>query len=720
MKKLFIALAALALQHATATAQKTVYIPWEWANAAQYHGKDTLLYAENDPDNIYTWSKSRSKESENFIVFWDKGYGNTSPSDAPSSYKVDIDDLLAKAETYYELEVNRLKFADPATSNLSKYKGMIMLNHTTSWICSGAGYDYQVPGLWVCPWACSPVGLSVAHEVGHTFQYMCYSEASEHDTKSNVYCGFHSAIGSGSGIWEQTAQWQALQSYPGQMYSESIGYFRNSHNYAFTHEWHRYQSYWFLYYLCQYYDDITVIGDIWNHQTKSPSDFNQTLMSLKGLSVKELYKMYFDYACRMVTWDIDACVNYRNPYIGDFNYYCSQTGDKEYQVALASCPQSTGFNVIPLAVPEAGTEVKTVFTALRTGSDLAGGDPAQYLNGDAAWVNSGKMSYNTNPFASSRGFRYGYVALLSDGTRQYFSDDNVHCTGLVQKQDSISMTVPENTVKLWFVVSPALKSYAVHLWDDDYDKNDDLWPYKVKFEGTDIGSRATVYVEPEIDGREIADITLEYDLYFPANSSAYTGTTCSVSGTAAAALATAFQMTTTDIANNMQAYSSAGPTAGKVMFYGCNSTGGLANSGSTAIGYGHWFNSNGDVGSWSSGGVLFSEFTPASMTFSIGQYPGKLSNGDNYTIRQALRHKDAGGKTATAYFVFNIHLDASRTEVELKSIESDSEPSGIRAVTVDRQAAEGIYTTTGIKLDTQVEQLRPGIYIIKGRKIGIK
>ena len=57
-------------------------------------------------------------------------------------------------------------------------------------------------------------------------------------------------------------------------------------------------------------------------------------MNLKQLSSEELYKMYFDYACRLVTWDLDACKPYRDAFIGDFNYRCSAIGDKEYQVAL--------------------------------------------------------------------------------------------------------------------------------------------------------------------------------------------------------------------------------------------------------------------------------------------------------------------------------------------------------------------------------------------------
>ncbi|MCI5506740.1 MAG: DUF6055 domain-containing protein [Prevotella sp.] len=43
--------------------------------------------------------------------------------------------------------------------------------------------------------------------------------------------------------------------------------------------------------------------------------------------------------------------------MGQFEYRCSKLADGNYQVALASCPQSTGFNVIPLQTAPAGTTV---------------------------------------------------------------------------------------------------------------------------------------------------------------------------------------------------------------------------------------------------------------------------------------------------------------------------------------------------------------------------
>ena len=158
MKKI-ITLALLLMSQLTyVAAQKTVYIPNEWRNPWP---SDSLLYKESDPDNKYTWSKSRSVESDNVIVFWDKNYGKTLPSKSPEPYRVDEQDLLKKCEAFFDLEINKLGFVDPEKSNLTKYKVMVLLNHTTDWVCYGGGYDYQISALWLGPSACKPVGHSV-------------------------------------------------------------------------------------------------------------------------------------------------------------------------------------------------------------------------------------------------------------------------------------------------------------------------------------------------------------------------------------------------------------------------------------------------------------------------------------------------------------------------------------------------------------------------------
>ena len=701
-------------------AQKQVYIPYEW----RQQRTDTLLYAENDPDNKYTWSKSRSKETDNVIVFWDKYYGSTSPSKTSGFYNVDIDDLLAKCEAFFDLELNTLGFVNPTSSNLSKYKVMVLMNHTSTWTCYGGGYDYQVSALWLNPSTCKPVGHSVAHEIGHSFHYMCYSEASNHGADGTVQTGFHGAVGNGSVTWEQTAQWQANQSYPNEMFNQSIGIFRNSHNYAFTHEWHRYQSYWFFYYLCQYYNDIKTVANVWNYHETQVKDFNQVLMDYKKLSVEDLFKLYFDYACRCVTWDFDACKAYRNNYIGDFGYRCVLTDEGDYQVALASCPQSTGFNVIPLQVPAAGTEVTTHLTGLRVGSNLLDADPGEFLNGDSQWEKFATRRYTIGGARAARGFRMGYVALLNDGTRCYFSDDSVYCKGTSVVTEDYTFTVPENVSKLWLVVSPALKSYAQHKWDESIEA-DDMWPYSFSLDGTDIGSSAIVYASPTLDDRDIADATFTYDVTFPRTTgNNYSGTTVNVNGLAAATLGTAFQLALTSINTKMMTWSSQGPANGRIVLYAVNPDGSLAQSGSTANGYGHWFDASGKVSSYANG-YVYSEFDPSTLAFNIGQYPGKSANGDTYTIRQTLRYRKNPSAYANANFVFNITIGGAASAILTDIDYTDPRTLDIQTVNGTSLAADAVYDLSGRKLvngqwSLVNGQLPKGIYIVNGRKVVVK
>ncbi len=700
--RIFLLTLLLSMSSLFVCAAKQHYIPQEWRNRT-----DTLIYAQNDPNNEYTWSESRSVESDNVIIYWDKGYGDTLPTNAETAYQVDVWDLLAKCEAFFDLEINQLGFVDPYNSNLNKYKVMVLLNHSTEWICYGGGYDYQVSAIWLSPSTCKPVGTAVAHEIGHSFHYMCYAEASKQGTLSNVQTGFHGAVGNGSVTWEQTAQWQSLQTYPEAMFTESINVFRNSHNLAFTHEWHRYQSYWFFYYLVQNFG-LNTIANVWNYNVTQVLDFNQVLMRLQNWSVNDLFRHYYNYAAHCVTWDWDACEPYRDNYIGDFRYAAALNADGEYQVAYSSCPQSTGFNAVPLTVPAEGTELTTTFKALNPGANLADGDPAQYLNGESVFASSGRTTYNSVNNASSRGFRLGYVALLKDGSRVYSSNDNIYCQGTGETSVDVSFVVPANVSKLWFMVVPAPSSYYQHKWDDT-PSNDDQWPYTLSFNNTDIDqSKAIVYVEPTIDGRDIQNVTLTYDVYFPAGDN-YPGTTVSISGTAAADLGTAFQLNLSDIASKRVVYNSSGPGTDEIMFYAANADGSLIESGSTANDPGHWFNNNGGVTNWGNNSYVYSEFNPSTLTFTIGQMPGLNSNGDTRTISQAMVYND-GNKRAKAVFVFNIHFDESETGASLTSkdfseaedVDPQQDESDIENATLTYDVyfpASTEYTGTSVTID---------------------
>ena len=699
-------------------AQKAVYIPDSW----QYNAT-TEEYTEGGNSELQ-WSFKRSKESDNCIIFWQKGFGSD-PGKAPAlngtSMTFDADAVLRVAETCYDLNVNKLGFS--CSNMLDKYKILILMNYTTTWTCYGGGYDYECSALWLNPATVKPAGHSLAHEVGHSFHYMCYAEAANynHTSSSTIGTGFHLPVGNGQTIWEQTAQWQANQAYPSEMFNQSYPLFGNNANYAFSHEWMRYQSYWFLYYLCQHYDDITTVAQVWKQRMTGAVDFNQSLMKLKGLSAEALYELYFDYALHCATYDFDVAAPYRDNYIGRFDYRAVQLAENKYQVAYASAPQGTGFNVIELSVPAAGNTVTTKFTALKPGAALNEADPGEYNNGNAgALVSAGVTKYNrVSP--RERGFRIGYVFLKNDGTREYSNDNTVHCKGTDEVTEDITAEVPQDTKRMFLVVSPALSTYIQHKWDDDI-TNDDQWPYRFELEGTTATSVIPYIKEPDfekvIDGRDISNVTLTYDVILPPTSS-YDGATVNFNGSGLNAICTAFQMEGDEIFGQILPYSSSQQN-GTIMNYAARPNGSLQKVGKTTNGdFGHWFNASGTAITFGNGCVVYAEFTKSTKSAVVGQYPNANAGGTKRTIREALHYKASDGKTATAYLVFNITFQTGATaRSRLTDIEyTDPNPDAIREIkslTPAHSKSDGDwYDLSG----RRVQAPKRGLFIQNGRKV---
>ena len=219
--------------------------------------------SDNNYNNDYTnpesqWSFKRSKESEHWIVYWDKRFGDDpNASTVPSNLRVNVDDLLMKAEQFYATNVDKLKMADLGEnkSRLDEYKMIIHLLYDDGWTAVGSGYDDMVGALWVTPSTCHPVGSTIAHETGHCFQYQVACDYRKSGISNYTQRGWRYGFGSngsgGNAFWEQCAQWQAMQDYP----SEAFGYhcavwLMNYHRHV-CHEWMRYASYWWPYQLVE-------------------------------------------------------------------------------------------------------------------------------------------------------------------------------------------------------------------------------------------------------------------------------------------------------------------------------------------------------------------------------------------------------------------------------------------------------------------------------------
>ena len=590
------------------------------------------------------WSFVRSKQSTHFIVFWEEGFGSDPNANSVSeNLRVNIDDLLEKAEEFYYINTNTLGFAKVGVgkSNLDKYKMQIYLLYQTDWLATGSGYDDVIGTLWVNPSTCKPVGSTIAHEIGHSFQYQVYADLLAFGGIENDFTrGFRYGFGGngGNAFWEQCAQWQAYQSYPDEAF-ESYNFSEYTKNYHrhICHEWQRYASYWIHYYWTDKHG-IDFIGKLWR-EAEGPEDPLEAYMRLTGLTVEQLNEELYEAATRFVTWDIDAIRQNGSNYVGQHTckFYLSEDGS--YQVAYSKCPGSAGYNVIPLIVPAAGTVVTTSFIALAPGSALAEGDPGQYSEDGTIFS---KTTYNSSSLTRA-GWRYGYVALLDNDQRLYGEMNRATAS-------NAEFTVPSGCAKLWFVVLGAPSSYKVHPWDEK-ESNDDQWPYKVKFTNTDLPG--TITIDPNGTPE---NLSLTYDLSFTADASAYSGTTVNLNDNGdIRKVAQALVMQPSAITSAMLGAKET-PQEGKIAFAAGEPDGSL-NYNTTANGLGFWYNSQGVVISWGidNDSKIFSEFSPGSFEFTIGQYPGKSKAEDKFTVKEALVYTK-NGQQYRVTFVFNITI----------------------------------------------------------------
>jgi len=430
------------------------------------------------------WCFRHSKESDHFVVFWDKTFGDLSSGKVKGSVSgltVDINDLLTKAEKFYSTNVETLKMCVTGSgqSQLDHYKMAIYLIDQSEWTATGAGNDNVIGTLWVSPNTCQPVGSTIAHEIGHTFQYQTYCDNILRGKPNNSRSGFrygYPGSNGGCGFWEQCAQWQAYQDYP----SEAISsyhftvWINNCHRH-FEHEWMRYASYWLHYYWVEK-NGMSALGRIWN-ESEYPEDATQAYMRLFcDNDYQEIQKQYFEYAQKAVTFDFDRIRAYAGTAYQSYNTKFYTLSDGWKQVAYAQCPQPTGINVIPQTVTSAGTEISVTLRALPAGSALASGDPGKQVDGDGNQTGT-VTAYNSTSIAGHEGLAFGFVALLSDGTRDY----SPMYTAGTSADATATYTIPSGAKKVFVVVQGCPDQYYQCPWDDD-ESTDHQLPYKIKIE----------------------------------------------------------------------------------------------------------------------------------------------------------------------------------------------------------------------------------------------
>ncbi len=415
----------------------------------------------NNADNA--WNYSRSKQSKNFILFWEKGYNTEDPDKLVcGNYKPSVTQILANAEIAFKFYSDSLKFVKKGSSKTDNYKMVIRLRYEpTEWEASGSGVDNTIGLLTLTPWAApSRNWQTLYHEVGHCFQYQVHCDNG--DQNGWMY-GFGDNASGGCGWWEQCAQWQAYKIMPGEQFTNEwvSGYLNNVHKHP-LHEGPRYENFYIQDYWSSLHG-VDIIGRLWN-QSKKPEDPIETYKRITGITQEKFNDEMYDCAARFASWDIPAIKSYGASKIASRPQPAmTNAGDNYWMISASVCPENYGHNIIQVNVPKSGGTVMAFFEG------KAGADGFRKIN------------------TSYAGWRYGFVAMKSDGTRVY-SDMSSASMKVDGGKGTATFECPANCSRLWFVVSGAPSTHWRHPWDDNV-TNDEQWPYQVKFGNTNkLGS----------------------------------------------------------------------------------------------------------------------------------------------------------------------------------------------------------------------------------------
>lgn len=581
------------------------------------------------------FSFARYRQSEHFFVFWDKKFGDepNGPS-VPTSMRVDIDDLLAKAEQFFDTNVGKLHMATlgQGKSQLDRYKMQIYLLYQEEWLATGSGYDNTIGALWVNPSTCQPAGSTIAHEVGHSFQYQVYCDKLLQGEADNMQHGFRYGFSTdgkaGCSYWEQCAQWQAHQDYPEEMFNYQNDTWRANYHRIFYHEFMRYASYWLQWYWVDKHG-IDCYSRIWR-ESAFPQDPIEAYTALyNGGDMQRTYDELYDYAAHMVYYDIPGVRQYATKTAkGNYNTELYRRADGKYQVGYASTPGTAGFNVVRLYASP-GKEVSVKVEALAAGSVLADRDPGKQVDADGK-VKSIVKKYNTQANTAG-GFRYGFVAIV----------DSVPVYSPMSKGSSgtARYTVPADADQLYFVISASPAKYNRVAWDDT-EANDEQWPYALTVKGTDVYG----YFEPSVPVyTKVDDTTLKLacDLTVdPSNEKWIVGSLdlatqeiANFTGIAVDKLKDAFQPAMIGIP--------VAPKEGKIVMMNRNADGTLATKPTANLGY--YVDTEGTVAEYKKASLYF-ELEGTKLTFGKKTTVGK--DGDSFVIRPVFVYTE-GGKQKT-------------------------------------------------------------------------
>lgn len=403
------------------------------ATAQDIKGKEIYIPAdlrENDFHNPASkWSYDRMATTENFVVFWEKGFGKDlakAPQLNGNNMTVDLANLLEKLEAFYAVYRDEMKFTLPGSKS-ERYRMMVMLNYSLEGTAYGGDYDREIGALWIAPNRVQDKKLNcIAHELGHSFQ-------------SQVACDGQGESWGGGGIFEMASQWMLWNVNPEWTTDENYHWqdFKKKFHLPFLHGSNIYHSPYVLEYWSMKRGK-TVIGDLFRHG-RLGEDPAMTYMRLYGLNLELMADEMYDCYARLQTFDFPRVKESHRKFAGEMNTNVVKADNGTISPEEKFWPGTFGFNVIDIDIP----------------------------------ANEGKVSVEFEGMGDKEkdGFRYGLVAIDKDGNATY----GKMMSGFKGKA-SVECSSDTKQVKMIVVACPK-DEYKPMTWDS---KEHRVYKYSIK------------------------------------------------------------------------------------------------------------------------------------------------------------------------------------------------------------------------------------------------
>ena len=389
---------------------KKIYIPLELRN--------------NDfTDKESQWSYYRMACTPNIVCFWEKGFGDDlskAPDLEGHRMTVDLDNLLSRLEYFYYVYRDMMGFLLP-DSKAEEYRMMVMLKYSLEGTAYGGAYDNQIGALWITPVRVQDKTLNcIAHELGHSFQ-------------SQISCDGRG--GYGGSIYETSAQWMLWQVNPRWTTDEHYHWedYKKDIHLSLFHPKNMYHAPYVLEYW-SFLHGITCIADMFRG-VRREENFPQAYMRMYNVDLKKMGDELLDCYSRLITFDFPDKRKESERYSCELLSLMTDTLDGWKKPVKV--PETYGFNVVEITLPEVGKRVKVQFQGLSKDDNI--------------------------------GYRYGLVAIDNFNNPTYLGTNS-------ELKKTLSYTNPGNIKKLFLVVVGCpTKAY------EGNSKESALYPYMIRF-----------------------------------------------------------------------------------------------------------------------------------------------------------------------------------------------------------------------------------------------